>query len=474
MARTCVFILIACFSHVSLSLTLKSRKVQKVTESVPESPPSWASLVINLDRRPDRLKVFTVALAEQAPWLLKRSSMCRISGRDGHELLNAAEQQHLHFHLGAANHSHNGSYNYSHNGSYNYSHNDPNETIDEKPSVDSSARFVAKYAHNDPNETIDEEPSVDSSARFVANYAASYSKGNITSGPLPHVMRDPSSLVADGWITEAAMYQAVNGTDGWPAMTAGGIGLYLAHADAWQQIIKMKLDYGIIFEDDLTLFAPSFESHVSSVLAKHDQVVNNSWSWDLLYLQRDNKAWPKRRASQNVPKDEPRIPMGVYLADPVVVPIDPGEVVPCTGAYILTRQGAEKLLSNSFPMHDQLDWQLGNVPGLRRASFSPPVAQCWEIYRDRNGERHRDTDVQQREIVGNSNPKHLIRDEDTDQLMPEVSYWAKKNQELDEWKRQYDIRHGRHGLQLLSTKGVTIEVADCEQRGSAPKRMRPL
>merc|ERR1719247_922970 len=163
--------------------------------------------------------------------------------------LDAAEQQHLHFHLGAANHSHNGSYNYSHNGSYNYSHNGS-----------------YNYSHNDPNETIDEEPSVDLRARFVANHAASYSKGNITSGPLPHVMRDPSSLVADGWITEAAMYQAVNGTDGWPAMTAGGIGLFLAHADAWQQIIKMKLDYGIIFEDDLTLFAPSFESHVSSVL----------------------------------------------------------------------------------------------------------------------------------------------------------------------------------------------------------------
>lgn len=292
--------------------------------------------------------------------------------------------------------------------------------------------------------------------------------------PVPHSLRDPLSLVSDGWISEAGLDAAVAGRDGWPAMTPGGIGLYLAHADAWRNIIKMNLDYGVIFEDDLTLFAPGFEQHVSSVLATHSHGINESWSWDMLYLQWDSKAWPKQRASWG--GAEPHIPEGVVKASPVVVPIAPKAVVACTGAYILTREGAEKLLRTALPAGDQLDFQLGNVPGFRRASFSVPMAQCWEIYTDENGELRRDTDVQLSDPQNGTAPEirqgKYIRDDETGALMTEEEYWRKTNEELDEWNQKWRLKYpdagkanasARHGLHLLSTNSMSIEIADCAQ-----------
>jgi len=292
--------------------------------------------------------------------------------------------------------------------------------------------------------------------------------------PVPHSLQDSLSLVSDGWVSKAGMDAAVASRDGWPALTPGGIGLYLAHVDAWRNIIKMNLDYGVIFEDDLTLFAPGFEQHVSSVLATQ----SHGTGWDMLYLQWDSEAWPKQRASWG--GAEPHIPESVVKASPVVVPIAPKAIVACTGAYILTREGAERLLRTALPAGDQLDFQLGNVPGFRRASFSVPMAQCWEIYTDENGELRRDTDVQLSQPQGETDPEirqgKFIRDEETGDLMTETEYWRKTNEDLDEWNQKWRLKHPdasavdklsawtkSHGLDLLSTNSMSIEIADCAQ-----------
>jgi len=291
--------------------------------------------------------------------------------------------------------------------------------------------------------------------------------------PVPHSLQDSLSLVSDGWVSKAGMDAAVASRDGWPALTPGGIGLYLAHVDAWRNIIKMNLDYGVIFEDDLTLFAPGFEQHVSSVLATQ----SHGTGWDMLYLQWDSEAWPKQRASWG--GAEPHIPESVVKASPVVVPIAPKAVVACTGAYILTREGAEKLLRTALPAGDQLDFQLGNVPGFRRSKYSVPMAQCWELYTDENGEVQRDTDVQlPEEFQGNTDPEVVqgkyIRDEETGALTTEKEYWRKTNEDLDEWNQKWRKNHpsagheqghpfAGHGLHLLSTNSESIQIADCAQ-----------
>jgi len=209
-----------------------------------------------------------------------------------------------------------------------------------------------------------------------------------TSTGVPMVLDDPSSLVNEGWITQHALEKAeIVGTN-WPEMTAGGIGLYLAHADAWRHVRDADLDYGMIFEDDLTLFAPNFDSQVHSLLGGQNDD-NATSPWDFMYLQRCNdESWKKKRVSG---KDAHASRKNTGWSQMVELPS--GETVPCTGAYIITRKGAEALLSGAVPAIQQLDQQLGAVPGLRRSALSPPVAQCQEVYSDGTW-TYRDTDVQ--------------------------------------------------------------------------------
>lgn len=223
--------------------------------------------------------------------------------------------------------------------------------------------------------------------------------------PVIHSLRDTVALVRDGWVTaEALDTSGSRDRSFWPNMTAGGLGLYLGHAAAWQHILSAGLDYGIVFEDDLTLFSPTFRDNVSAALAGHSSVAQNASgthaSWDLLYLQRcDDPAWSKERVWQ-----KSAMPTGDHTAR--IVQLAPNATITCTGAYVLTREGALKLLEGALPARLQLDAQLGRVPGLVRAALSPPVAQCQEVFKNKIGGSYRDTDVQNKgdnvaEVVSN-------------------------------------------------------------------------
>lgn len=299
------------------------------------SAPRWAAMVISLDRRAERLKRFTKAVSQVEPWLLEtkqpesqNGKICRISGRDGQEFASATHSKAF------------------------------------------SAWAKAHSKHISSNVHLDVQAK------------------NVADAQVPLSLRDPSSLVLNGWLTSDALAMAASNSSEWPQMTAGAVGLYLGHADAWQRVVRQNLDYAVIFEDDLTLFAPNFQENVTAILATHA----GASAWDMLYLQRCNDAaWQKRRTYHD--DDEDLTPND--LAGSVTVPIEPHEVVPCTGAYILTRRGAEQLLRGALPARDQLDFQLGKLSNFRRAALSPPVAQCQEVYTNELGEKYRDTDVQQ-------------------------------------------------------------------------------
>lgn len=328
----------------------------------------WGAMVINLKRRPDRLTHFAQALGQKQSWLLAGHHVCRIPGRDGHEL-----------EPGRAKHTVPGGH-----------YLEPSRA---KHNAAAGQRWGGQMVHryflgldNSPfarNSTGAAKPSID-----TANAAMRHMIG--TSPSVPSDLTDTDSLVRSGWLTSSSLTTAFyhQKKAQWPTMTYGGMGLYFGHAAAWQYVVEQQLDYGLIFEDDLTLFAPNFEQDVRKILEDRNKEIV---MWDFLYLQRcDDMDWEKER-SWWMPG---RAASHRTAAKSFAVPIADEQTVTCTGAYIITLNGAMKLLKGAFPMENQLDYQIGYVPGLRRAGLSPPVAQCAEIFQNAWGQKVRDTDVQ--------------------------------------------------------------------------------
>lgn len=237
-----------------------------------ERPLRWEAMVINLDRRPDRLERFVKALQTSEPWLLATGKLCRIAGRDG---------AHLSLPRG-------------------------------------------RHLRAGRTEGV---------------------KKRLAEVVIPKSLMDVDALVRDGWTTPVALAAALSSNSTWPQMTAGGLGLYLGHAAAWQHVVNSDLDFGVVLEDDLTLFAPTFAGQVAEILGgREDQAFVFRSPWDLLYLQRCNDdAWPKPRAGDLVHHQPPQ---SVHSAE---VPVPTGEVTTCTGAYIITKRGAEIMLADGFP-----------------------------------------------------------------------------------------------------------------------------
>jgi len=418
-------ILIAKVIIIGLLPGVITLTIQNTNQSRSHSHVRWGSMVINLDRRPRRLAGFADAVQKHEPWLLRAGSMCRIRGRDGLEFPLADKQSTAQNERDAQSQA--------------------VGRVRNKGTTSANARARARATEN----------------RFQTD--------------VPRSLRDPPSLVSGGWLTDVAMAIASTTHTHWPQMTPGGIGLYLGHAAAWKHIVDANLDYGLVFEDDMRLFSPHFESYVYSILVANDKYL----SWDMLYLQRcGDKDWPKLTPSQHDPQESKEVPLSVWVNDPVAQSVKPKQVVLCTAAYILTRLGAQKLLNGGFPANEQLDWQIGLVPGFRRALVDPPLAQAWEIHTDEDGEAYRDTDVQVHGdgVVKGYNPADNPKDRDHEDKMSEDEYWTKRNAEMDRWlndhgeKKPFLLRVRRqdghedksHDLQTQQSHDISTVIADCK------------
>lgn len=304
-------------------------------------PSRWEAMVINLDRRPDRLQNFTRAVQKSEPWLLDGRHLCRVVGRDGRTLPRDAR-------VGG----------------------DPSKLKDDLNALRAFIRG-GKTRTELRNEVA----------------GAGAPRASEADGGVPTSLSDTGLLLNAGWVSREALREATHDQE-WPMMTAGGVGLYLGHAAAWRHVVERNLDYGLIFEDDLTLFAHNFHDQVLGILGSSG--ASPTPKWDLLYLQRCNdEDWKKERVAG------PDVHPARHEADrSQEIAVGDQELVTCTGAYIVTRTGAQKLLRGALPAAEQLDSQLASVPGLKRAALSPPVAQCQEI-RINGAWRTRDTDVQQ-------------------------------------------------------------------------------
>ncbi|XP_060654713.1 glycosyltransferase 25 family member [Drosophila nasuta] len=136
-------------------------------------------------------------------------------------------------------------------------------------------------------------------------------------------------------------------------MTMGEIGCFLSHYRIWQQIVQRQLKQVLILEDDIR-FEPYFRSNVLRVLEQAEQT-----PYDLIYLGR------KRLKDENEPWVEGTDNL-VHVGYSY-----------WTLAYVITLQGAEKLLAVKpleklipvdeflpimFDRHPQKDWSAAFEP----------------------------------------------------------------------------------------------------------------
>lgn len=462
--------------------------------------PRWEALVINLKRRTDRLRHFSMALHEKESWIAADNHVCRIPGRDGHQLEPVAGAD---ARLGQVTHQRaNRATPWDSilkpkrrddilkqvQQSYSSRPLDARKQRKTWDSIDRAARRARANLDGwrRPLKLIRKAVSMDSKAnsksgkdlKLVLDDIAATERESRHQQPVfpedtkeaaavpvqipagllavPTELSDRNRLVGSGWITNQTLFTAFSHMKKaqWPTMTYGGIGLYLGHAAAWQYVVDKQLDYGLIFEDDLTMFAPNFEKDVSDILKGKTK---SDTDWDFLYLQRcDDMDWekerswwlPGRRASRRT------------AAKSVAVQIPAHETVTCTGAYIVTLSGAKKLLKGGFPATIQLDYALGTIPGLRRAALSPPVAQCQEVVKNMFGDKVRDTDVQTQLVQkGDHNDHHTVRAHNlyNDALAAEAM--STPSADFDAMPGEVAHLRGRHKQSLFEKHD--LDIPDC-------------
>jgi len=164
-------------------------------------------------------------------------------------------------------------------------------------------------------------------------------------------------------------------------LTLGSIGCYESHFRAMELIAKNgAIDFGIIAEDDLSLFSPDFE-------LQFDKLVNDSageatalWhSTDIIYLQSCNQGWFRDKVFHE---------RHLY---PTSLRDVSHKHVACTGMYAVSRSAAKWLTAPDgplLPIKMQIDAKLPHhVDQIRAKAFRPSIAQTL-------GSTKIDTDVQ--------------------------------------------------------------------------------
>ena len=123
--------------------------------------------------------------------------------------------------------------------------------------------------------------------------------------------------------------------------TAGGIGCYLSHVEIWKKIVANQEPYGIIFEDDTRLpddFVPILRTCMRdlNLLPEKPDVWTFSYGWDFFY----------KTKGKALPQDQPENHRGPWIFNTC-----PGGL----NGYMLSKEGAKKLLQNAFPIDMHVD-----------------------------------------------------------------------------------------------------------------------
>jgi GR25 family glycosyltransferase involved in LPS biosynthesis len=123
--------------------------------------------------------------------------------------------------------------------------------------------------------------------------------------------------------------------------TAGAIGCYLSHVEIWRKVVNNPEPYAVVFEDDAAVPADflkrlEFGYKEWSLLPGIPDVWTFSNAWPFYY---QTKGRP-------LPQDVPENRRGYWVLN-----TGPGG----TGGYLITKEGAKKLLETAFPIDIQVD-----------------------------------------------------------------------------------------------------------------------
>lgn len=116
--------------------------------------------------------------------------------------------------------------------------------------------------------------------------------------------------------------------------TLGAIGCYLSHVKLWEALANSNNEMLLILEDDaITNNFSAFQ--INQFLNK---IIENDPDWDVIFL---GYAKPFPSSNADIPVTD-----SVYKINDITFQ---------THAYLLSKKGALKLLSNAFPIVDQVD-----------------------------------------------------------------------------------------------------------------------
>ena len=133
-------------------------------------------------------------------------------------------------------------------------------------------------------------------------------------------------------------------------LTDGEIGCYIAHRNAWEEILADETDFGLVLEDDAFL-----KDNLKSILDNLDIIKTK---WDILKLA-DLSMSPRKGA--NIEKFQ-KYNLQRYLKPPTL-----------SVAEVITKEGAKKLLnlSSTFGRPADVDIQWFKFEGLKISGLRP-------------------------------------------------------------------------------------------------------
>lgn len=125
-------------------------------------------------------------------------------------------------------------------------------------------------------------------------------------------------------------------------LKVGTIGCYLSHVKTWESFLNSEYEFALIVEDDVS-FNPKKLRTVIDYLTNHQEL------WDIVSFEIRHRGSPL--AVRKIMEDQI---LAVYLAE-----------ITDTGAYLINRRMAKKLLEKAFPIKMPVDhyftrqWEFG-------------------------------------------------------------------------------------------------------------------
>ena len=193
-------------------------------------------------------------------------------------------------------------------------------------------------------------------AGIDAAYVAHYTRAPERLGALDGAMR---TIAASAYVVAAfdkeemtgADIACINRQDQKRALTPGEVSLSAKHYVAYADVARRRARYALVLEDDAA-FEPGFVDSMQSVMAMVDRV-----DADLVFVGGC---------------------IGLVASAPVLdavggLSLHKSNTSRCTHAYIVSLQGARKML-DLLPMEDPIDWHI-NTESLRLNMFwvEPPL-----------------------------------------------------------------------------------------------------